>query len=177
MKSGGFHLTSNSVSHIREPIQEKMKDLVTQAVEDKTRKLLKKAQKKTTRVIDESDLADVFGIDIEEPVVAKKKRAKAPKRASMRKKSSMSSSKKTKSGSSTGKPGAKTPPQKASSKIRDRSLFDAVMGIIKRSRKGITTAGIREKTGFDDKQIRNVVYKAKKQGRIKNLKRGVYIPA
>ncbi len=116
----------------------KMKDLVTQTIEDKTRKLLKKAKKKTTRVIDESDLADVFGIDFEEPVVVKKKRAKAPKRASRRKKSLMPASKKTKARSATGKPAAKTPPQKASPKIRDRSLFDTVVGIIKRSRKGIT---------------------------------------
>ena len=149
----------------------KMKDLVTQAVEDKTRKLLKKAKKKTTRVIDESDLADVFGIDIEEPVVVKKKRA------SRRKKPLVSASKKAKAGSATGKPGAKILPKKAAPKTRDRSRFDTVVGIIKRSRKGITVAGIREKTGLDDKQIRNIVYKAKKQGRIKNLKRGVYIPA
>ena len=155
----------------------KMKDLVTQAVEDKTRKLLKKAKKKTTRVIDDSDLADVFGIDIEEPVVVKKKRAKAPKRVSRRKKSSLSASKKTKARSETGKPGAKAPHKKAAPKIRDRSQFGTVVGLIKRSRKGITVAGIREKTGLDDTQIRNVVYKAKKQGRIKNLKRGVYVPA
>ena len=117
----------------------KMKDLVTQAVEDKTRKLLKKAKKKTTRVIDESDLADVFGIDIEEPVVAKKKRAKAPKRVSKRKKSLMSASKKAKAGSATGKPGAKILPKKASPKTRDRSRFDTVVGIIKRSRKTCET--------------------------------------
>ena len=155
----------------------KMKDLVTQAVEDKTRKLLKKAKKKTARVIDESDLADVFGIDIEEPVVAKKKRTRAPKKVSRRKRSLMPASKKAKAGSATRKPGAKAPPKKAASKIRDRSLSGTVVGLIKRSRKGITVAGIREKTGLDDTQIRNVVYKAKKQGRINNLKRGVYIRA
>ena len=155
----------------------KMKDLVTEAVEDKTRKLLNKAKKKTTRVIDESDLSDVFGIDFEEPAVVKKKRAKASKRDPRRKKSSISSSKKTKARSAVGKPGARTPPQKTSPKIRGRSLFNTVVGIIKRRKKGITAAGIKEKTGLDDKQIRNIVYKAKKQGLIKNLKRGVYISA
>lgn len=155
----------------------KMKDLVTQAVEDKTRKLLKKAKKKTTRVIDQADLADVFGIDIEEPVDVKKKKAKAPKRASKRKKSLLPVSKKAKAGSATGKAGAKTLPKKAAPKTRDRSRLDTVVGTIKRSRKGIAVAGIREKTGLDDKQISNIIYKAKKQGRIKNLKRGVYIPA
>ncbi len=62
----------------------KMKDLVTQAVEDKTLKLLKNAKKKTARVLEESDLAGVFGIDIEEPVVSNKKRSKAPKSKSRR---------------------------------------------------------------------------------------------
>jgi len=155
----------------------KMKDLVTQALEDKTRKLLKKAEKKPTRVIAESDLADVFGIDIEEPVVVKKKRAKAPKGASRRTKSLTPTSKKARAGSATTKPAAKTLPKKASPKIRDRSLFDTVVGIIKRSTKGVTAAGIREKTGLGDKQTRNIIYKAKKQGRIKSLERGVYIPA
>jgi uncharacterized Zn finger protein len=54
----------------------RMKDLITEAVEDKTRKLLEKAKKKTKRVIAESDLSDVFGIDMEELVVPIKKRAK-----------------------------------------------------------------------------------------------------
>jgi uncharacterized Zn finger protein len=155
----------------------KMKDLVTQAIEGKTRKLLKKAKKKTTRVIDESDLADVFGIDIEEPLVAKKKRSKAPKRVSKRKKSIMPLSKKPKAGPAPRKPAGKTPTKKAAPKKRDRSIFDTVVGTIKRSKKGITAAGIRKKTGLDDTQIRNIVYKAKKQGRIKNLKRGVYVLA
>ena len=55
------------------------------------------------------------------------------------------------------------------------SAFDEVVKIVRRSRKGITVARIREKTGLDDKQIRIFVYKAKRQGRIKNLERGVYI--
>jgi len=46
----------------------KMADLITQAVEDKTQALLKKAGKKRARVIAESDIADVFGIDMEENI-------------------------------------------------------------------------------------------------------------
>ena len=59
----------------------KTKDLVKEAVEEKTRKLLKKARKKTARVIDDSDLADVFGIDMESPVEPKKRRKKTEKKA------------------------------------------------------------------------------------------------
>ncbi|NQU14892.1 MAG: hypothetical protein HQ561_12140 [Desulfobacteraceae bacterium] len=142
----------------------KVKDLVTEAVEDKTRKLLKKAKKKTSRVIADSDLADVFGIDMEEPMISKKRKTKAAKKTSKPKKPLSLASKKSKSKTIIGKSGEKTKPP-----------FDTVVGIVRRSKKGITVALIREKTGFDDKQIRNFIYKAKRQGRIKNLKRGVYI--
>jgi uncharacterized Zn finger protein len=111
----------------------RMKDLVTGVVEDKTRNLLEKAKKKTKRVIAESDLADVFGIDMEVPAKKVVFRGKA--------------------------------------KVKVETLFDTVVGIIRRSKKGVTLGRIREKTGLDDKQIRNCIYKAKKQGKIKNLKR------
>ena len=153
----------------------KMKDLVTQAVEDKTRKLLKKAKKKTARVIAESDLADVFGIDMEEPVVSSKKRGKAAKKTSKIKKPVKRTPEKTKGKSALGKSGKKTASKKATSRKKAKSPFDTVVGIVRRSRKGVTVARIREKTGFDDKEIRNFIYKAKRQGKIKNLKRGVYV--
>ncbi len=146
----------------------KVEDLVTQAVEDKTRKLLKKAKKKTSRVIADSDLADVFGIDMEEAVVSRKKAAKA-------KKPIRRTSKKTKSKSAIGKRKKKAVPKKASPKKKAKSPFDTVVGIIRRSRKGVNVASIREKTGFDDKQIRTYFYKAKRQGKIKNKSRGVYV--
>jgi len=146
----------------------KVEDLVTQAVEDKTRKLLKKAKKKTSRVIADSDLADVFGIDMEEAVVSRKKAAKA-------KKPIRRTSKKTKAKSAIGKRKKKAVPKKASPKKKAKSPFDTVVGIIRRSRKGVNVASIREKTGFDDKQIRTYFYKAKRQGKIKNKSRGVYV--
>ncbi|MBU1904428.1 MAG: hypothetical protein KJ573_12665 [Proteobacteria bacterium] len=152
-----------------------MKDLVTQAVEDKTRKLLKKAKKKTARVIAESDLADMFGIDMEEPVVTGKKRVKAAKKTESSKKPVSRTPEKTKGKSALGKSGKKTASKKATSRKSPKSPFDIVVGIVRRSRKGVTVARIREKTGFDDKEIRNFMYKAKRQGKIKNLKRGVYV--
>jgi uncharacterized Zn finger protein len=153
----------------------KVKDLVTGAVEDKTRKLLKKAKKKTSRVIAESDLADVFGIDMEEPVTPKKKKKKTAKKTSKTKKPSRLASKKSKSKTAIGKSRKKTPPKKATPRKKVKPPFDTVVEIVRRSKKGVTVALIREKTGFDDKQIRNFIYKAKRQDRIKNLKRGVYV--
>jgi uncharacterized Zn finger protein len=153
----------------------RMKDLITQAVEDKTHKLLKKAKKKTERVIAESDIADLFGLEMEDSATPHKKRPKSPKKTSRKKKPLTHATEKTKAKSATRKPVTKAAPKKALNKTKSKSPFDTVVGIVRRSRKGITVAGIREKTGFDDKEIRAYIYKAKRQGKIKNLKRGVYL--
>ena len=154
----------------------KMKDLVTEAVEEKTRKLLKKARKKTRRVIDDSDLADVFGIDMESPVEPKKKRKKPGKKGTGTKKPPKPRAKKVKA--LTGKAGKKVTHKKPSPRAKKpRTPFETVVGIVRRSRKGVTVAAIREKTGFGEIQIRNTVYRARQQGKIKNKERGVYISA
>ena len=41
-------------------------NLITQAIEDKTRKLLQKAEKQSSRILAESNLSDLFGIEMEE---------------------------------------------------------------------------------------------------------------
>ena len=157
----------------------KIGDLVTQAVEDKTRKLLKKAKKKSARVIDDSDLASVFGIEMETPktisktvkskAAAKKAAAKTPAKASPKRRAATRRAAKAKAVK-------KTTSRRPAAKIDAKAAaFDEVVKIVRRSRKGITVARIREKTGLDDIQIRNFVYKAKRQARIKNLERGVYI--
>jgi len=151
-----------------------MKGLITQAVEDETRKLLKKAKKKTGRIIAESDLADVFGIEMEDHVVFDKKKAKATVKTSGKKKLSRPIAKKAKSKSVTGKSKKKIASKKAPPKTKPKSPYDTVVGIVRRSRKGVTVARIREKTGLDNIQIRNFIYKAKREGQIKNLKRGIY---
>jgi uncharacterized Zn finger protein len=43
----------------------KMEELIGQAVQDRSAKLLKQAKKKTSRVIADADLGDVFGIEME----------------------------------------------------------------------------------------------------------------
>jgi uncharacterized Zn finger protein len=44
----------------------KMNDLITQALHDKSKKMLKKAKKKTARVIHDLDAAKIFSIDFDE---------------------------------------------------------------------------------------------------------------
>ena len=150
--------------------QVKMKDLVSETVEGKTRELLKKARKKTARVIADSDLGDVFGIDMESPVVPKK----GKKKGTEKKKSP-----KPKTGKAKALPrkaGKKAAPKKISASTKkSRTLFETVVGIVRESRKGVTVAMIRKKTGFGEIQIRNVIYRARQQGKIKRKERGVYI--
>lgn len=52
---------------------------------------------------------------------------------------------------------------------------DTVLNLISRSQKGIGTAAIIAKTGYDRKRVANLIYKLGKQGKIKSIRRGVYL--
>ena len=55
------------------------------------------------------------------------------------------------------------------------SLLDTVFNTVKRTRKGITVARLKEKTRFNDRQISNALYKLSKQGKIIAKARGLYV--
>ena len=55
------------------------------------------------------------------------------------------------------------------------TAVDTVLNIINRSRKGADSAALMKKTGFNQKKIHNVVYKLKKQGKVKSVGNGVYL--
>lgn len=62
----------------------------------------------------------------------------------------------------------------------DRSEMTAsgtVLKVIKSSRSGADFAKIQAKTGFEDKKLRNIIFRLNKIGRIKRKTRGVYIAA
>ncbi len=54
---------------------------------------------------------------------------------------------------------------------------DQILGIIKRFKKGVDVPTLKEKTGFDDKKVRNIVFRASKEGKIKKSGRGIYVGA
>ena len=54
---------------------------------------------------------------------------------------------------------------------------DKVLGIIRRSKKGVNVSTIKTKTGFDDKKVRNIIFRTTKEGKIKKVSRGVYVGA
>ena len=54
---------------------------------------------------------------------------------------------------------------------------DQVVNIIKRSKKGVDAPTLMKKTGLADKTIRNILFRAGKQVKIKRAGRGVYVGA
>jgi len=58
-----------------------------------------------------------------------------------------------------------------------QSASDTVYDVVAQAKTGIRFPEIKAKTGFEDKKLRNIIYRLGKLGRIKNKKRGLYIPA
>lgn len=65
----------------------------------------------------------------------------------------------------------------AAKKAPDKQLtvIDTILNAIKRSRKGITIAQLKEKTDFNARQLSNVLYKLSKKGKIQSKSRGLYV--
>lgn len=55
-----------------------------------------------------------------------------------------------------------------------RTATEKVLDVLKRSSKGIDMAGLKAKSGFEDKKIRNIIFRLSKQGAVKRVGRGVY---
>jgi polyhydroxyalkanoate synthesis regulator phasin len=52
---------------------------------------------------------------------------------------------------------------------------DMVLDIIKRFRKGVSFAQVQERTGFEEKKLRNIIFRLHKMGKIVRKSRGIYI--
>jgi hypothetical protein len=65
----------------------------------------------------------------------------------------------------------------AAKKTAQLSAVDTAFGFIKRYKKGVSTAALMEKTGFDQKKVYNIIYKLNSLGKIKSVGKGVYVKA
>ena len=76
-------------------------------------------------------------------------------------------------------PAKKAPAKKAVARKKATQLTatDKILRIIKRSKKGVDVPTLKKKTGFDDKKVRNIVFRASKEGKIKKSGRGIYVGA
>ncbi len=78
------------------------------------------------------------------------------------------------------KPKTKAKPVKkapAKRKAAEMTATDHVVKIIKRSKRGVDAPTLIKKTGFEDKKIRNILFRACKQGKVKRAGRGMYVGA
>ena len=54
---------------------------------------------------------------------------------------------------------------------------DAVLEIIKRFKQGVAFAEIQARTGFEDKKLRNIIFRLHRMGKITRINRGIYTSA
>ena len=54
---------------------------------------------------------------------------------------------------------------------------DRALEVIKRFKKGVGFADIQARTGFEEKKLRNIIYRLHKMGKIVRKTRGLYIAA
>ena len=66
----------------------------------------------------------------------------------------------------------KTPIKRSYSRL---TATDIVLGTISGNKKGISVAKLIRKTCFEEKKIQNILYKAKKKGKIKRIGKGTYV--
>ena len=69
------------------------------------------------------------------------------------------------------KPVRKAAPKKKAGTV---TASESVLEIIARSKKGDGTAEIMKKSGFNQKKVANIVYRLRKQRKIKSVEKGVY---
>lgn len=142
------------------------------------------------------------GLDLDFPKIAEKaagtgkKSRKASKQSKARsagkKPAAKAPVKKRRGSKSPAKSGLKKRSQPAAAKAQSRktavksrvkkknavpSDSARVLKIINRSKKGIDVATLVQKTAFDEKKIRNIIYKAHRDGLIKRAGRGIYLGA
>jgi lambda repressor-like predicted transcriptional regulator len=58
---------------------------------------------------------------------------------------------------------------------RGKTVLDTVFSVIKRSKKGVTVAQLKQKTQLDARQLSNALYKLSKKGEVYAKSRGLYV--
>lgn len=113
-------------------------------------------------------------IDADTAAAAPEKKAKAPvkKAKSLAKRANTSAKKRA---------AKKTAPSSAKAKAapaanpKGETMLDNIFGVISRSRKGITVAQLKKRTGLEKRQVSNALYKLSNKGKIEAVSRGVYV--
>lgn len=142
-------------------------DLINRAVADSADTLLAKTQKKSAKVLDDADLSNIFGIDMDLQPDFGKMNIPAPpvKTAGIRKKAAAGDT-----------VVAVDDPRKGRKKQSPRGSATAhVAELITASATGINIEKLAEKTGYAKTKLYAIVHQLKKQGKITNRSHGVYV--
>jgi uncharacterized Zn finger protein len=135
-------------------------DLIADAVQGSTDELLNKTRTKTSKVIDDADLADLFGIDMDlKPDFSGKEPKVLKKKASARKPVQP----------------VHTPAKHKNSAKSPQTATARVAAIIAAGTSGVTIADLVTKTGYPKSKLYGIVHRLKQEGTIKNASHGVYI--
>ena len=65
--------------------------------------------------------------------------------------------------------------KKAPVKAAKKTDTDKLLAFINRSKKGVDTATLMKKTGFNQKKVRNMLNRTYKQGKITRVAKGIYV--
>jgi uncharacterized Zn finger protein len=160
-------------------------ELIFQAVDDHTQNLLKIAENKSARVLEDMDLVDMFGIDLDIMTEIPEKNNSEMVSKPIDKKRIKQGVAKTEKENVTETPKKKHPVVKkisahshlkkvVSTRGKNKTDIETVESIIRRSLKGIDISIIMHKTGFDNRKIYSIIARLKKLGKIKSIDRGVY---
>jgi uncharacterized Zn finger protein len=139
-------------------------DLIAKAVEESAEKLVAKAGKKSGNVLNDDNLSDIFGIDMDDVPDFSKKKAQKPSAA--RRKKSATRRKVT--------PGKDKEHAPLKPKIRPGTATAHVVEVIAASDTGISMGELVEQTGYDKRKLYGIVHRLKKQGTIRSVSHGVY---
>jgi len=132
-------------------------ELVAQAVQKKTGDLLARANRKSSRVIDEADLSGLFGIDMDvKPDFSAAAKPQAPKRPQRGKKA--------------------TSVRQTAAATKARTATALIQEIVSQHPNGATVAMLEDATGFPRTKIYAITSRLRQQGRITYVAQGVYGP-
>jgi hypothetical protein len=144
--------------------------------------LLDKADHQSTNILDDVDLGDVFGIELDDlnaplqdlpvvtpkPAAAKKKTTKAKAKPNTTSRSAARAVKRQPARAKVASAAA-TVPNPASG-----TMLDALVKAVGRARKGKSVDQLQDKLGWSRTQVRNTITRASAKGFIETVKPGVY---
>jgi uncharacterized Zn finger protein len=157
-------------------------DLITETVADTAQALLGRAELRSDNILDDVDLGDVFGIELDDidvarpdlpaampkPASAKKKAARATVKINTAARSATRAVKRQPARAQVASAAA-TVPSPASG-----TMLDALVKAVGRARKGKSVDQLQDKLGWSRTQVRNTITRASAKGFIETVKPGVY---